>query len=525
MNEDKICFITCVSDEEKYQKMLGYLANLEVPAGLEAEVVTIREVGSMAAAYNKGMQESDAKYKVYIKQDTLITNKYFIRDVIRIFSDDESIGMIGVAGTEVIPTSAIYQQALKRTGKMKDINSWKILSWKNPDKAYEKVQAIDEFLIVTQYDIPWRDDLFRGEYFYDLAQSIEFTRQGYSLVVARQTEPWCIGNCSDFKRNASYEKDRNLFLDEYSKDVFPLVSILMPTHNRPELFKIALQSALNQTYRNIEIIISDNSENEETAELIKIYLNDCRISYARNPGFNCSQNWLWGLEHFQGEYFNYLLDDDIYHLDKISAMINFYLNDKDIGFVTSYRQPIDINGDFLKDTNDTKKICINTMIFDGKVIGKALVTSLTNFVGEVTTVLLHKSTQEIVRRNFNTCGTPIVDVLIWLELCQKGKVVYIVDTLSYFRYHAGQLQNDLNSTIYGVLSWMDLIHYYYATEKISIDDKEYKMLLFICMRELCRHSTTIYQENKYNDEVLKKQITIMQQYIKYALKKIEDIGK
>ncbi len=49
----------------------------------------------------------------------------------------------------------------------------------------------------------------------------------------------------------------------------PLVSILIPTYNRPHYFKIALESALAQTYSNIEIIIGDDSTNDETATLIR----------------------------------------------------------------------------------------------------------------------------------------------------------------------------------------------------------------------------------------------------------------
>lgn len=48
----------------------------------------------------------------------------------------------------------------------------------------------------------------------------------------------------------------------------PLVSILIPTYNRPHYFKIALESALAQTYSNIEIIVGDDSTNNETEKLI-----------------------------------------------------------------------------------------------------------------------------------------------------------------------------------------------------------------------------------------------------------------
>ena len=57
------------------------------------------------------------------------------------------------------------------------------------------------------------------------------------------------------------------------KDVFnPLVSVVIPTYNNTEVLKQALESVLNQTYENIEIIIGDDSTNEETKNFIKPYL-------------------------------------------------------------------------------------------------------------------------------------------------------------------------------------------------------------------------------------------------------------
>ncbi len=63
--------------------------------------------------------------------------------------------------------------------------------------------------------------------------------------------------------------------------------MLIPTYNRPEYFKEALESVINQTYRNIEIIIGDDSTNDETENLIKEnYLNNYdNIKYYHNRKF------------------------------------------------------------------------------------------------------------------------------------------------------------------------------------------------------------------------------------------------
>lgn len=53
--------------------------------------------------YNAGMQASDAKYKVYLHQDTLILNRNFISDLLQVFNSDKAIGMLGVLGMEKVP--------------------------------------------------------------------------------------------------------------------------------------------------------------------------------------------------------------------------------------------------------------------------------------------------------------------------------------------------------------------------------------------------------------------------------------
>ena len=57
---------------------------------------------------------------------------------------------------------------------------------------YVSVEAIDGLLIATQYDFPWREDLFKEFDFYDASQSMEFIRKGYKVVVPIFHKPVCV---------------------------------------------------------------------------------------------------------------------------------------------------------------------------------------------------------------------------------------------------------------------------------------------------------------------------------------------
>ena len=94
----------------------------------------------------------------------------------------------------------------------------------------------------------------------------------------------------------------------------PLVSVLIPTYNRKELLKRAINSVLNQTYKNIEIYVSDNASTDGTFEFMQEFSkNDKRIIYSRrekNMGglYNASEAY----NHLKGKYGIVLCDDDYF---------------------------------------------------------------------------------------------------------------------------------------------------------------------------------------------------------------------
>ena len=106
-DDKKIAFITCVNDEEQYEECSLYLRHLQLPHGMTMEYLPVRGAASMAAGYNAAMESSDARYKVYLHQDTLVVNKDFVKEILQIF-EDKSVGMIGMVGCRSLPASGIW---------------------------------------------------------------------------------------------------------------------------------------------------------------------------------------------------------------------------------------------------------------------------------------------------------------------------------------------------------------------------------------------------------------------------------
>jgi glycosyltransferase domain-containing protein len=91
----------------------------------------------------------------------------------------------------------------------------------------------------------------------------------------------------------------------------PLVSICIPTYNRPEYLLRALRSCLAQTYSHFEIIVTDNSTNDESREAIR-QLHDPRIAYHKNPtNLGPCGNTNRATSLATGEYVKLLMDDDL----------------------------------------------------------------------------------------------------------------------------------------------------------------------------------------------------------------------
>lgn len=221
MNDKKICFITCVNNDRQYEECLLHINSLKILEGYEIECISIKEADNITSAYNTTMKSVDAKYKVYLHQDTYIINKNFICDILDIFNSNSEIGMIGVAGSKTIPTNAIWWESMHKYGKVygSHTGNMHLLAFNNVEKDYEEVKAIDGLIMITQYDLPWREDIFDGWHFYDVSQSVEFALAGYKVVIPKQDDCWCIHDCGLFNAQNEYDKYRKKFLEVYSKDV------------------------------------------------------------------------------------------------------------------------------------------------------------------------------------------------------------------------------------------------------------------------------------------------------------------
>jgi glycosyltransferase involved in cell wall biosynthesis len=249
----------------------------------------------------------------------------------------------------------------------------------------------------------------------------------------------------------------HIFAKGGGKVKVPLVSIVIPAYNRPHTLQIAIDSVLEQTYPNIEIIICDDSTDMRVQEMLTPYLEAySQIKYHKNERNLYLENWHKCYDLASGEYINYLMDDDVFHKDKISKMIYYFNEFENITLVTSYRQTIDASGKFLPPISATAQLYEEARIFDGKVLGNLALTLCLNVIGEPTTVLFKKKDLTEPYGVYKGKQYSLInDMAAWLSLLSKGKAVYIPEALSYFRIHGNQ-----NNSILGYKAfneWIDIM--------------------------------------------------------------------
>ena len=194
---------------------------------------------------------------------------------------------------------------------------------------------------------------------------------------------------------------------------------------------------MNQTYRNIEIIISDNSTADDTEQLIKGY-DDTRIKYLRNADF------LGDYDNPAAEYVNWLMDGDVFYPNKIERMVEIYRANPDVSLVTSKRNVIDADG-FVVD-EATTPFSISSKI-DGDEAGRILFSNFSNYIGEPTTVLVCKK----FLRDDDLHWSESPDLMTWCQLLTRGKLYFIDEVLS-----GSQAREDAEATSKAI-EWARLI--------------------------------------------------------------------
>ncbi len=201
-------FITCVDDETQYDICLRYVEALQIPSGYAMEKIAVFGATSMAEGYQRAMEASTARYKIYIHQDAYLVHRALLSELVNLFRTYPRLGMVGVTGGTRLPASVLFSMnnpfhsygrewdyrrpggpsSLLGPANRRRLHFTRLRSFVGD---YLPAVAVDGFFMATQYDIPWIHPQF-GFDLYDQVQALEFIKAGLEVGVARQETIWCV---------------------------------------------------------------------------------------------------------------------------------------------------------------------------------------------------------------------------------------------------------------------------------------------------------------------------------------------
>lgn len=239
----------------------------------------------------------------------------------------------------------------------------------------------------------------------------------------------------------------------------PLVSILIPTYNREQYLGDALNSALNQTYKNIEVVVHDDASSDSTWELLSRY-NDPRLRVIRtDDNHGMIGGWNYIVKKALGEYVKFLASDDLLEPTCVAELVSSALAHPTAAVITCQRKFVDEQERVVRKMGFARQ----DVVVDGPAHAHEILTSLReNKIGEPTAVLYPT---KLIRKagGYDPQFSQFADFEYWIRLLQFGDLVYVHKPLCSFRIHSGS--NTSASVRDGrfITEIFALLHKYYDT--------------------------------------------------------------
>lgn len=223
----------------------------------------------------------------------------------------------------------------------------------------------------------------------------------------------------------------------------PVVSILIPAYN-PQFFAQALGSALAQSFAACEVVVCDDSPGGEIRAVVQASA-DPRLRYERHePALGFSGNFTRLFELARGEFVKFLNDDDLLAPHCVERLLAGLAANPGTVIASSRRLLIDAQGNQLTDEDATQPLVGASQAIDRKALGRYLILSSVNRLGEPSTVLFRRGAVRVENGSlFNWGGNEYVclaDMSLWLRLLCAGHAWWDEQPLSAYRQHGGQLQ-------------------------------------------------------------------------------------
>lgn len=207
-----------------------------------------------------------------------------------------------------------------------------------------------------------------------------------------------------------------------------LISIIMPAFNSDKYIGDAIESVLQQTYQNFELIVVNDGSVDRTEDILKNYANSIHHIHQSNQGVASARNK--GILAARGEYISFLDSDDVWFMNTLKLQYEHLAGNSDIGLVYGEMQLFDHTGTLDKkwSTNLERKRP------EGYIFQDLVLSCLFG----LSTVMVRRNVLNDVGL-FDKNLPSGEDYDLWLRIAAKYKIGYIPEKLMRYRQHSGSL--------------------------------------------------------------------------------------
>ncbi len=253
------------------------------------------------------------------------------------------------------------------------------------------------------------------------------------------------------------------------------VSVIIPAYNQGLYLKEAIQSVLDQTYPNFDLVIVDDGSTDDTAEVVHRFRDQrIRYIYQENRGLSAARNT--GIQHSDGELLTFLDSDDLFFPDKLEVLVAELEQHPEVGFVAGQAVLIDEYGNPLGEV-------FNTPLPDDPA--RLLLWNPLH----VCSVMVRRSWIDQVGL-FDERFRAYEDWDMWLRLARAGcPMRWMPHPVSMYRFHTSQMTQDrerMTTATFAVLAkvfsdptlpehWKDLKDLAYANAYLRAAIQAYRV--------------------------------------------------
>jgi glycosyltransferase involved in cell wall biosynthesis len=250
----------------------------------------------------------------------------------------------------------------------------------------------------------------------------------------------------------------------------PKVSVVIPTHNRASFLQAAIQSVLNQTFQDFEIIVVDDASEDQTGEVVQSF-TDPRLRYMRHEtsrGQGATRNA--GLHQASGEYVALLDDDDEWMLQKLEKQVALLDGSPSkVGMVYAGVCRVEVSS----------KRVLNRVIPEKRgSIFRDLCEK--NWIGGCSSVVLRRSCLEKIGW-FEEGLAAQADYDLWIRISKEFDIECIREPLVYYGVHGNRISTNYESLIQGMEAQFGKYGSLFARDNRNYSRRYFVLGIYYCL--------------------------------------------